>query len=64
MKYLIFVLQFIVEFLFGVRVEGEPVPEPSFKTLLPEQQLEEFEWINEFRVGIEYGKQRLFFGQS
>jgi hypothetical protein len=62
MKYLIFVLQFIVEFLFGVRVEGEPVPEPSFKTLLPEQQLEEFEWINEFRVGIEYGKQRLFFG--
>jgi hypothetical protein len=62
MKYIIFVLQFITEFLFGVRVEGEPVPEPSFKTLLPEQQLSEFEWINEFRVGIEYGKQRLFFG--
>jgi hypothetical protein len=62
MKYLLFVLQFITEFLFGVRVEGEPVPEPSFKTLLPKQQLEEFEWINEFRVGIEYGKQRLFFG--
>jgi len=62
MKYILFILQFITEFLFGVRVEGEPVPEPSFKTLLPEQQLEEFEWINEFRVGIEYGKQRLFFG--
>jgi hypothetical protein len=62
MKYILFVLQFITEFLFGVRVEGEPVSEPSFKTLLPEQQLSEFEWINEFRVGIEYGKQRLFFG--
>ena len=62
MKYILFVLQFITEFLFGVRVEGESVPEPSFKTSLPDQQLEEFEWINEFRVGIEYGKQRLFFG--
>lgn len=62
MKYILLVLQFITEFLFGVRVEGESVPEPSFKTLLPEHQLSEFEWINEFRVGIEYGKQRLFFG--
>jgi hypothetical protein len=62
MKYLLFVLQFVTEFCFGVRVEGEPIPEPTLKTLLPEQQLSEFEWINEFRVGIEYGKQRLFFG--
>ena len=35
MKYILFVLQFITEFLFGVRVEGEPVPEPTLKTLLP-----------------------------
>ncbi len=62
MKYLLFVLQFITEFLFGVRVEGEPVPEPTLKTLLPDQQLEEFEWINEFRVGIECGKNKVFFG--
>jgi len=62
MKYILFVLQFITEFLFGVRVEGEPTSEPSFKTSFPDQQLEEFEWINEFRVGIEYGKQRMFFG--
>jgi hypothetical protein len=62
MKHILFILQFITEFLFGVRVEGEPIPEPGFKTSFPEQQLGEFEWINEFRVGIEYGKQRLFFG--
>jgi hypothetical protein len=62
MKHILFVLQFITEFLFGVRVEGEPVPEPGFKTLLPDQQLEEFEWINEFRVGIECGKNKVFFG--
>jgi len=62
MKHILFVLQFFTELFFGVRVEGEPVPEPTLKTLLPEQQLSEFEWINEFRVGIEYGKQRLFFG--
>jgi hypothetical protein len=62
MNYINLLLRFIIEFCFGVRVEGEPISEPSFKTSLPDQQLEEFEWINEFRVGIEYGKQRLFFG--
>ena len=62
MKHILFVLQFIIEFLFGVRVEGEPIPEPGFKTSFPEQQLGEFEWINEFRVGIECGKHKVFFG--
>jgi hypothetical protein len=62
MKHILFVLQFITEFLFGVRVEGESIPEPGFKTLLPDQQLGEFEWINEFRVGIEYDKRKVFFG--
>ena len=62
MNYINLLLQFIIDFLFGVRIEGEPVGEPTLKTIFPEQQLEEFEWINEFRVGIEYGKQKLFFG--
>jgi hypothetical protein len=62
MKHILFVLQFITEFCFGVRVEGEPIPEPGFKTSFPEQQLGEFEWINEFRVGIECGKHKVFFG--
>jgi hypothetical protein len=62
MKHLLFVLQFVIDFLFGVRIEGEPISEPSFKTSLPDQQLEEFEWINEFRVGIECGKNKVFFG--
>jgi hypothetical protein len=62
MNYINFLLQFIINFLFGVRVEGEPISEPSFKTSLPDQQLEEFEWINEFRVGIEYDKRKVFFG--
>jgi hypothetical protein len=62
MKHILLVLQFVIEFLFGVRVEGEPIPEPGFKTLLPDQQLGEFEWINEFRVGIECGKHKVFFG--
>jgi hypothetical protein len=53
---------FIIEFLFGVRVEGESINAPSFKTISPEQPLEENEWINEYRVGIEYGKHRVFFG--
>ena len=51
----------IIEFLFGVRVEGESLPTPTFKTTSPKNQPSEFDWINEFRVGIEYGKQRVFF---
>jgi hypothetical protein len=54
-------INFIIEFLFGVRIEGESIPPPTFKTIFPKDQLSEFEWINEFRVGIEYGKQRVFF---
>jgi hypothetical protein len=54
-------INFIIEFLFGVRIEGESIPSPTFKTTFPKDQLGEFEWINEFRVGIEYGKQRVFF---
>jgi hypothetical protein len=62
MNYINFLLQFVIDFLFGVRIEGEPTSEPSFKTSFPDQQLEEFEWINEFRVGIEYDKRKVFFG--
>lgn len=54
-------MNFIIEFLFGVRVEGESIPTPTFRTIFPEDKLDEFEWINEFRVGIEHGKQRVFF---
>ncbi len=53
---------FIVEFLFGVRIEGEIINEPSFKTIFPEHHLDENEWINEYKVGIEYGKHKVFFG--
>jgi hypothetical protein len=54
-------INFIIEFLFGIRIKGESIPPPTFKTIFPEDKLGEFEWINEFRVGIEYGKQKVFF---
>lgn len=54
-------MNFIINFLFGVRVEGESLPTPTFKTITPKDQPSEFDWINEFRVGIEYGKQKVFF---
>jgi len=54
-------INFIIEFLFGIRIKGESIPPPTFKTTFPKDQLGEFEWINEFRVGIEYGKQKVFF---
>jgi hypothetical protein len=54
-------MNFIINFLFGVRVEGESLSIPTFKTVSPKDQPSEFDWINEFRVGIEYGKQKVFF---
>lgn len=48
-----FIINFIIEFLFGVRIEGEPVdlsyPPPSKE--LPPVGPDFFKWSEEFRVG-------------
>lgn len=52
-KYLDIIVNFLVTFLFGVRVEGEPIdlsyPEPAGD--LPPVSPEFFEWSKEYRVG-------------
>jgi hypothetical protein len=44
------IIKFVVEFVFGVRIEGEKLDPPSFKTTVPKKQPNKFDWFAEFRV--------------
>lgn len=52
-NYINIIVNFLVTFLFGVRIEGEPIdlsyPEPAGE--LPELDPAFFEWSKEYRVG-------------
>lgn len=48
-------MQQLVDIILGVRVEGEPIGEPNFKTTTPSQQPTFFEWCNSFNVSRAYG---------
>jgi hypothetical protein len=43
-------LEAVVLFVYGVRVEGIKLPSPTFRSLYPDDQPEEFEWMHMFRV--------------
>lgn len=50
------IVNFILTFLFGVRIDGEPINleygvEAPKRTCVPQTQPEEFSWCREFRVG-------------
>lgn len=45
-----YVLETVILFVFGVRAEGIKLPAPSFRSLYPENQPSEFEWMQMFRV--------------
>jgi hypothetical protein len=40
----------IIKFIFGVRIEGEKINPPAFKTTVPEDRPNKFDWFVEFRV--------------
>lgn len=40
----------IIKFIFGVRIEGEKINPPAFKTTVPEDRPNKFDWFAEFRV--------------
>lgn len=52
-NYLNIIINFLVSFLFGVRVEGEPIdlsyPDPAGE--LPPLDQTFFEWSKEYKVG-------------
>ena len=45
-----YVLETVILFVFGVRAEGIKLPAPTFRSIYPEEQLSEFEWMQMFRV--------------
>ena len=49
-NYLNIIISFLTQLLFGVRIEGEKISQPKFKTTLPPNQPSEFDWKWEFRV--------------
>ena len=43
-------LEAVVLFVYGVRIEGIKLPPPTFKSFYPADQPSEFEWMQMFRV--------------
>ena len=58
------IINFLLSFFFGVRVEGEPVdlsyPKPTSE--LPPVDKGFFEWSKEFRVGCQSKGKPIFYG--
>ena len=54
-NYLDIIINFLLTFFFGVRIEGEPInleygTQVSFTTSDPDNRPEQFTWFTEFRV--------------
>jgi hypothetical protein len=54
------IINFLLSFLFGVRVEGEPINleygvQVPYSTCTPDEQPDEFSWYRELRVGSLHG---------
>jgi hypothetical protein len=52
--------KFIIEFLFGVRVKGESIPTPSFKTTAPKEQLDFSTWFSSVNFGRRLTNRSMF----
>ena len=54
------IINFLLAFFFGVRIEGEPINleygvEVPTRTVKPQTQPDEFSWCSELRVSSLYG---------
>jgi hypothetical protein len=47
--------------IFGVRVQGEKLNPPTFRTLDLVDRMSQQEWVDEFRVGTYYGHRGSFY---
>lgn len=41
-------------FIFGERAQGEPLPQPKFKTTNPSESLPEFDWYRALAVSSSF----------
>lgn len=54
-------MRYIKTFIFGVRAKGCSLPQPKFKTTIPEQKLTFDNWAKELNVGSRYGYRGSFY---
>lgn len=48
--------------IFGERIPGQPVQKPTLRTIYPDNQPEENEWMQMFRVSSLHGvEQKIYF---
>lgn len=52
------------QFLFGIRVEGFPLPPPTFKTTIPKNRPNLDNWIKEVKFGSRYGHRGSFYEKN
>jgi hypothetical protein len=57
------IINFLLQFLFGVRVEGEPINleygvQAPCSTCYPDDRPEEFSWMHQLRVSSLHGVQQ------
>ena len=45
----------VLTLIFGQRAKGEPIPEPSVKTIYPDNRPNEIEWAKKYNFGSRYG---------
>ena len=57
-------MQFIKQFIFGVKAQGQPVSTPSFKTTVPTNRPNENEWSKEMKFGSRYGHRGSFYNNN
>jgi hypothetical protein len=59
-QYIDIIINFLLTFLFGVRIEGEPINleygvEVPTRTVEPQTQPDQFSWMREHRVSSLHG---------
>ena len=55
------IILFLTTFLFGERVQGEMIPQPTFRSSYPANRPDENQWAQEVKFGSRYGHRGTFY---
>jgi hypothetical protein len=54
-------MKLIIQLIFGVRAQGEPVQQPTFRSFYPTERPDESQWAREMKFGSRYGHRGSFY---
>jgi hypothetical protein len=57
-------MKLLKQLLFGARVEGCPLPPPTFKTTVPKDRPALDKWAKEMKFGSRYGHRGSFYHKN